>query len=45
MLHLEGFNDGLDFFHDMSVLDETGAIASPETRAFVTGGPRSPRTP
>jgi hypothetical protein len=38
MLHLEGFNDGLDFFHDMRVVDETGAIASLEKRPVVSLG-------
>jgi hypothetical protein len=30
MLHLEGFNDGFDFFHDMRVVVYPPGIASPE---------------
>jgi hypothetical protein len=30
MFHLEGFNDGFDFFHDMRVVVYPPGIASPE---------------
>jgi hypothetical protein len=30
MLHLERFNDGLDFFHDMRVVNDCHGFASPE---------------